>query len=106
VVIDSAGGNGFAALIDILALGGRIAFYGGGQGAINGLIPQKVFWKQISILGSTMGSDEQFQQMVDFVEQHQIVPIVDSVFSLEDGVAAFERMAHGAQFGKLVVTVS
>jgi zinc-binding alcohol dehydrogenase/oxidoreductase len=106
VVIDSAGGNGFAVLIDTLALGGRIAFYGGGQGAINGLIPQKVFWKQISILGSTMGSDEQFQQMVDFVEKHRIVPVVDSVFSLEDGVAAFERMAHGAQFGKLVVKVS
>ena len=44
--------------------------------------------------------------MVDFVEQHHITPIVDSVFSLEDGVAAFARMAEGAQFGKLVVTVS
>ncbi len=103
VVIDSACGNGFAALIDVLAAGGRIAFYGGGQGAINGLNPQKIFWKQATILGSTMGSDEQFRQMVDFVGVHKIVPVVDSVFALTDGAAAFARMAHGAQFGKIVV---
>ena len=106
VVIDSACGNGFAALIDILGFGGRIAFYGGGQGAINGLNPQKIFWKQVSILGSTMGSDQQFVDMVEFVEKHHIVPVVDSVFSLEDGVAAFTRMANGAQLGKLVIKVS
>ncbi len=106
VIIDSACGNGFAALIDILGFGGRIAFYGGGQGAINGLNPQKIFWKQVSLLGSTMGSDQQFQQMVEFVEKHHITPVVDSVFSLEEGVAAFTRMAKGAQLGKLVIKVA
>ncbi len=106
VIIDSACGNGFAVLIDILGFGGRIAFYGGGQGAISGLNPQKIFWKQVSILGSTMGSDKQFVDMVEFVEKHHILPVVDSVFSLEDGVAAFKRMANGAQLGKLVIKVS
>lgn len=107
VVIDSACGNGFAALIDVLGFGGRIVFYGGGQGAINGLNPQKIFWKQVSILGSTMGSDQQFSDMVNFVEKYQIKPIVDSIYALEDGVAAFKHMADGAQFGKIVVrTVS
>ncbi len=105
VVIDSAGGNGFAALIDTLAAGGRIAFYGGGQGAINNLSPQKIFWKQISILGSTMGSDKEFAEMVAFVEKHQIKPVIDSVFSLENGRAAFEKMESGAQFGKIVVQI-
>lgn len=103
VVIDSACGSGFNALIDVLAPGGRIAFYGGGRGAINGLNPQKIFWKQISIYGSTMGSDQQFSQMVDFVEQHKIVPVVDSIYALADGRAAFDHMANGAQFGKIVV---
>ena len=65
--------------------------------------PQKIFWKQVSILGSTMGSDQQFVEMVDFVEKHQIKPIVDSIYALEDGVAAFKHMADGAQFGKIVV---
>lgn len=104
VIIDSAGGNGFAALVDILAFGGRIAFYGGGQGNINNLNPQKLFWKQGSILGSTMGSDREFAAMVDFVEKHGIVPVVDSVYALEDGKSAFAHMANGAQFGKIVVT--
>jgi NADPH:quinone reductase-like Zn-dependent oxidoreductase len=106
VVIDSACGNGFAALIDVLAFGGRIVFYGGGQGAINGLNPQKIFWKQASILGSTMGSDQQFADMVDFVEKHHIKPVVDSIYALEDGQAAFKHMAQAAQFGKIVVRVS
>ena len=106
IVIDSACGNGFAALIDVLAFGGRIAFYGGGQGAINGLNPQKIFWKQVSILGSTMGSDQQFVEMVDFVEKHHIKPVIDGIYALEDGQAAFKHMAQGAQFGKIVVRVA
>lgn len=106
VIIDSACGNGFAALIDILAFGGRIAFYGGGQGTINGLNPQKIFWKQISILGSTMGSDTQFKDMIDFVQKHHITPVVDSIYALEDGQTAFKHMADGAQFGKIVVRVA
>ena len=106
IVIDSACGNGFAALIDVLGFGGRIAFYGGGQGAINGLNPQKIFWKQVSILGSTMGSDQQFVEMVDFVEKHHIKPVIDGIYALEDGQAAFKHMAQGAQFGKIVVRVA
>ena len=106
IVIDSACGNGFAALIDVLAFGGRIAFYGGGQGAINGLNPQKIFWKQVSILGSTMGSDQQFVEMVDFVEKHHIKPDIDGTYAQEDGQPAFKHMVQGAQFGKIVVRVA
>lgn len=104
VIVDSAGGNGFAALVDLVAFGGRIVFYGGGQGNINNLNPQKLFWKQASILGSTMGSDQEFHAMVDFVEKHKLTPVVDSVYALEEGVAAFEHMARGAQFGKIVIS--
>ncbi len=105
VVIDSAGGNGFAKFLDITAAGGRIVFYGGGQGLINNLSPQKIFWKQIDILGSTMGSDVEFVEMLHFTEKHQIKPIVDSVFSLENAKMAFEKMDSGAQFGKIVVKI-
>lgn len=104
VIVDSAGGNGFAALVDLVAFGGRIVFYGGGQGNINNLNPQKLFWKQASILGSTMGSDQEFHAMVDFVEKHKLTPVVDSVYALEEGAAAFEHMARGAQFGKIVIS--
>lgn len=106
VVIDSAGGTGFAALIDVLAPGGRLAFYGGGQGNISGLNPQKMFWKQVSVLGSTMGSDREFVAMLDLVNRHQLVPVVDSVHALADGRSAFDLMARGGQFGKIVLRVA
>jgi zinc-binding alcohol dehydrogenase/oxidoreductase len=72
---------------------------------VNGLSMQIVFWKQISILGSTMGSPEEFEAMLNFVQKHQIVPVVDSVFPLKDGAKAFEKLDLGGQFGKIVLTV-
>lgn len=103
VIIDSAAGNGFAAFPALCNPGARIGVYGGTLGKIDGLSMQPVFWKQISILGSTMGSPREFRQMLAFVEKHRIVPVVDSVFALSDGNAAFDRMARGAQFGKIVL---
>jgi D-arabinose 1-dehydrogenase-like Zn-dependent alcohol dehydrogenase len=83
--------------------GARIGFYGGTLGKVNGLSLQPVFWKQISLLGSTMGSQEEFGEMLRFVEAHRIVPVVDEVFRLEDGNEAMEKMSNGNQFGKLVL---
>lgn len=105
IVIDSAAGNGFTQLIDTLGFGGKIVFYGGTHGTINNLIPAKVFWKQITILGSTMGSDLEFRDMLNFVHNYKINPIVDSVFGLADGLSAFRQMETGAQFGKIVLTI-
>jgi NADPH:quinone reductase-like Zn-dependent oxidoreductase len=103
VVIDSAGGDGFAMLPGICNPGARIGFYGGTLGKVNGLALQPVFWKQISLLGSTMGSPEEFEDMLRFTAQHGIVPVVDEVFSLEEGNSAMEKMKNGNQFGKLVL---
>jgi zinc-binding alcohol dehydrogenase/oxidoreductase len=106
VVVDSAAGNGFAQLIDTLGFGGRIVFYGGTHGTINNIAPAKIFWKQIAILGSTMGSDDEFLRMLNFVATHKITPIIDSVFSVENGAAAFKRMENGAQFGKIIIDIN
>lgn len=105
VIIDSAGGEGFNNLIRVANSGGRICFYGGTRGNIPSLNPQKIFWKQLSILGSTMGTDNDFKNMLDFVCQNAIVPVVDSVFPLEEGQKAFDRMDKGLQFGKIVLTM-
>jgi D-arabinose 1-dehydrogenase-like Zn-dependent alcohol dehydrogenase len=50
-----------------------------------------------------MGSQEEFGEMLRFVEAHRIVPVVDEVFRLEDGNEAMEKMRNGNQFGKLVL---
>ena len=103
VIIDSAGGPAFQHLIKICKPGSRIGFYGASLGKYQNLNPQLLFWRQISILGSTMGSDQDFRNMLAFVNDHKIKPIVDQVFSLEEGRLAFERMEAGAQFGKIVL---
>jgi NADPH:quinone reductase-like Zn-dependent oxidoreductase len=103
VVVDSAGGGGFEALIDLTASGGRIVFFGATCGNPPELPTRKLFWRQISLLGTTMGSPAEFLAMVEFVKTHAIKPVVSEVFDLGHVGAAFERMERGEQFGKLVV---
>ena len=105
VIIDSAGGDGFAHFAKLAKPGARIAFYGGTQGKINGLSPQLLFWRQVSIYGTTMGSPSDFDAMLDFVTRHEVTPVVDEVYPLSEGMAAFDRMAAGDQFGKIVLQV-
>lgn len=105
VIIDSAAGPGFNALLDAAAPGGRIVFFGGTLGAIPQVPPAKVFWKQLTILGSTMGTEQDFADMVDLIEEKQIVPVVDQVFPIAEGEAAIRHLADGAQFGKVVLKV-
>jgi len=103
VIIDSAGGDSFQHLVKLCAPGGRIGFYGATLGKYNNLNPQILFWRQVSILGSTMGSDADFRDMLKFIDTHKIRPVVDSVYPLRDGAKAFARMEAGKQFGKLVL---
>jgi NADPH:quinone reductase-like Zn-dependent oxidoreductase len=103
VIVDSAGGTGFDHLIDLAAPGGRIVFFGATRGNPHELAMRKVFWRQLSLLGTTMGSPADFSAMLEFVKQHAIRPVVSEVFDLDDVASAFERMERGEQFGKLVV---
>lgn len=103
LIIDSAGGADFPALIDLANAGGRIVFYGGTNGLIPNLSPQKIFWKQLSIMGSTMGSDKDFAEMMAFIQKHQLIPIVDSVYPLQQINEAMEKMATSSQLGKIVL---
>ncbi len=106
VIIDGAGGTGFGALIHLASPGGKIAVYGGTAGKIENISPQALFWKQVSILGTTMGSERDFYNMLRFINKHEIVPIIDEVFPLEEIVLAAEKLEQGKQFGKVVVKVS
>jgi len=103
LVIDGAGGDGFGNLIDIVALGGRIVNYGATAGVPRELELRKVFWKQLHLVGSTMGSPDDFSDMLDMVNRYCIKPIVDGVFPLSEGNEAIERMGVSSQFGKLVL---
>ena len=104
VIVDSAGGDGFGKLIDLTAQGGRIVFFGATTGNPPGLDMRKCFFRQINILGTTMGSPADFAGMTTFVAQHKIVPAIDRVFPLDETDAALRHMETAAQFGKIVLT--
>ncbi len=103
VIVDSAGGDGFAKLVDLAAPGGRIVFFGATTGNPKLFEMRKAFFRQVSVLGTTMGSPADFAGMLRFVSEHRLVPVVDSVRPLADADAAFRRMAAGEQCGKLVL---
>ncbi len=105
VIIDSALGDGFAKLPDICSLGGRIVIFGGTAGNIPSLNGRKIFWRQLQIIGTMMGSPDDFKAMLNLVNEHKIVPVVDEVFPLKDGDAAVKKMENSSQFGKIVLKV-
>jgi len=106
IIIDSAGGEGLNDLIDVTAAGGRIVFYGATRGNPKEIALRKIFWRQISLLGSTMGSPSDWKAMITFVEEHAIKPVISNVFTLTQALDAFNLMEQGGQFGKIVLKVS
>lgn len=105
VIIDSALGEGFAHHLDLSNPGGRIVFYGGTSGNIPELDGRKIFWKQLSILGTTMGSPKDFINLINFINEHQLQPIVDSIHSFKDAENVIRMMDNSVQFGKIVLKI-
>ncbi|RYE27453.1 MAG: alcohol dehydrogenase, partial [Sphingobacteriaceae bacterium] len=103
VIIDSALGDGFAKLLDLCNPGARIVFFGGTAGGLPALDARIIFWKQLQILGTTMGTQEDFKNMLDLINEHKIVPVVDEVFALAEAEKAVRKMDNSAQFGKIVL---
>jgi D-arabinose 1-dehydrogenase-like Zn-dependent alcohol dehydrogenase len=67
---------------------------------------RKVYFKQLHLVGSTMGSSDDFGAMLEMVCKYEIQPVVDEMFALSDGNKAFEKMNVSSQFGKLVLRIS
>jgi D-arabinose 1-dehydrogenase-like Zn-dependent alcohol dehydrogenase len=78
-------------------------------GATSGPRPQtdlqRIFWNQLSVFGSTMGNRREFAEMLNFVRQRGVKPVIDQVLSLSEGANAMARMEQGQQFGKLILKV-
>jgi len=106
VTIDGAGGDGVNELFDLALPGSRLVFYGSTRGNPSNVVLRRIFWKQLNVLGSTMGNPDDFRAMIAFVAQHRIHPVVDKIFSLEDGDTAFRWMEGANQFGKIVVRIA
>ncbi len=106
VIIDSAGGEDFPQLLDLAMPGGRIVIFGRTAGNIPAIAPRTLFWKQLSIFGTSMGTEDEFLSMLDFIYKHKINPVIDKVFTLAEVNEGFKRMEQGEQFGKIVLKIS
>jgi NADPH:quinone reductase-like Zn-dependent oxidoreductase len=105
VVIDGAGGETFNRALDVLKPGGRLVSYGATTGAVPSLEVRRIFWKQLNVLGTTMGSPFDFTAMLKLYSSSGLRPVIDRVFPIEQAGDAHIRMAAGDQFGKIVLKI-
>ncbi|HJU74806.1 MAG TPA: zinc-binding dehydrogenase, partial [Gemmatimonadaceae bacterium] len=106
VVIDSIGEKTWTQSLVALGKRGRLVSFGGTSGPKVEMDVRRLFWNQWSILGTTMGNDREFDAITSAFRDGTLKPVIDSVFSLEDGVAALTRLAHREQFGKIVLRIA
>lgn len=106
IIIDSAAGENFPKLLSLIRIGGRIVNFGGTAGKIPELTAAKIFWKQASVYGTTMGSPKDFEDMLAFLERKKQQPEIDKIFPMEDIELAFKHMKNQEQFGKIVIRMS
>jgi zinc-binding alcohol dehydrogenase/oxidoreductase len=85
--------------------GGRIVVCGATSGPNPPAALHRVWWKELTIYGSTMGTKEDFEGVYELVASGRVRPIVDKVFPLAEAAAAHERLEESAQFGKVVLTI-
>ena len=106
VVVDSVGDATWQKSLHSLKKGGRLVTCG----ATTGPFPQtdilRIFWNQLSIFGSTMCNRTEFRDMVRFMNEKGIKPVVDRTFNLEEGADALRALDGAEQFGKVVLHVS
>ncbi len=105
VVIDSVGQATWESSLIALGRGGRLVTCGGTSGAIVETDVRRLFWNQWTIMGSTMGNDAEFDAVVEELKAGRLEAVIDSVYNLEDGRQAYERLAAQQQFGKIVVRI-
>lgn len=106
LTIDSVAGDVFKTLIEVGKIGSRIVSFGSTRGPVPNLLLPTMTLKEMSIIGSTMGSPEDFTNMIDFVEKHQIKPVIDTVYDLKEAKRALKQLSKGNNFGKFVLNIS
>lgn len=105
VVIDDVGEATWDESLRSLGRGGRLVTCGSTTGPHVTLDLRRVFWYQWSILGSTMGNDAEYREIVRLLGAGELRPVVDRVFPFSEARAAFERLDRGEQLGKIVVEI-
>jgi NADPH:quinone reductase-like Zn-dependent oxidoreductase len=104
VVVDNVGSATLNTSMKAVVRGGRIVIIGNTSGPHVEIDIRYIFSKQISLIGSTMGTHQDFREITAMLWQHRIRPVIDSVMPLSEGQEAFRMMEKSDQFGKIVLT--
>ncbi len=105
VIVDSYGGEVLRRGLSLLRRGGRYVSFGDTAGVPAPVDVADIFWEWRSVLGTTMGSPEEFAALVSHLAAADWRPVVDSVFALDELAAAADRLESGDRFGKVVVAI-
>jgi NADPH:quinone reductase-like Zn-dependent oxidoreductase len=103
VVVDNVGKATLTTSMQAVARGGRIVIVGNTSGPQAEIDIRFIFGKQISLIGSTMGSHQDFRDVLNLLWAGRIKPVVHKVLPLSEGLEAYKMMQAGEQFGKIVL---
>jgi NADPH:quinone reductase-like Zn-dependent oxidoreductase len=105
VVLEHVGEATWQTSLKSARAGGRIVVCGATTGPNPPAALHRIWWKQLTIYGSTMGTRADFEGAYELVKSGRAKPVVDSTFPLSEARAAHERMEAAEQFGKIVLTI-
>lgn len=103
--VDSVGGEVFDALLSIAKPGSRVVSFGATAGPVPKLVLPKIFLKNLTVLGTAMGTAEEFGAMLDLYAENGLRPVINETFPLEETTAAMNHMEEGSGIGKIVLDV-
>lgn len=105
VALDAVGAATWPVDLAAVRKGGRVVLCGVTTGAEAPANLRTIYWNQLTVMGSTAGSDAEMRALLRAVDANLLEPVLDSVVPLEEARAATERMERGEQFGKLVLEI-
>jgi NADPH2:quinone reductase len=105
LVVEHVGEATWKTSLQVAASGGRIAVCGATSGPNPPANLHRIWWKQLTVLGSTMGTQADFQAVYELVASGRAEPVVDEAFPLAEAAAAHEHLEAGRQLGKVVLTI-
>ena len=103
MVFDTVGEEGCQQCVRSLALGGRLVTSGATTGSRGITEIRLLFWKQLTVMGSTMGTPAEFRRVMRLVFEGSFDPVIHQVLPLDQARTAHEMLESGRVFGKLVL---
>ena len=103
--VDHVGGEAFDAMVSLAKPGSRIVTFGATAGPKVTVVMPRIFLKHLTVLGTAMGTNEEFGAMLDLYAEHGLRPTINETFALEEAATAMEYMEEGTGIGKIVLDV-